>query len=245
MTVLNCAAGALDVTADSKPVGKYPPDHLLTEHYLNKLSLIFDMKKSAISAASLLLGLLALGTTSCSGDKAPAATQNPQAVATAQDATPATINIRYIDGDSVMAHYQLAKDLQEATMRAVQRLDNARNAKGNEIQKFAASIEQKGRSNGYLTQESYNADMQKLQRMQQEAENYLANLSRNADTELAQQQIQLSDSVEKFIQEYNATKGYDAILYKNAGVYFNPALDITNEVIEGLNSRYTKPADKK
>lgn len=198
-----------------------------------------------MSASSLLLGILALSTTACGGD--PAADKSsatPTSAATPADGA-TTINIRYIDGDSVLAHYQFAKDLQDATMRAVQRIDNARNSKGSEIQKFAASIEQKARSNGYLNEASYNADMQKLQKMQQDAENYLANLSRNADNELGQQQIQLNDSIEKFIKEYNATRKYDAILYKNAGVYFNPALDITNEVIEGLNARYTKPAENK
>lgn len=202
-----------------------------------------------MSASSLLVALMGLSVTSCGGDSATnKSTAAPaDAAATANDGgtTAAIINIRYIDGDSVLTHYQLAKDFQEATMRAVQRLDNARNSKGMEIQKFASSIEQKARSNGYLTEASYNADMQKLQKMQQDAENYLAGLSRNADNELAQQQIELNDSIEKFIKEYNATKGYDAILYKNAGVFFNPALDITNEVIEGLNARYTKPADKK
>ncbi|MDE5693062.1 MAG: OmpH family outer membrane protein [Duncaniella sp.] len=203
------------------------------------------MKKLAMSASSLLLGILALSTTACGGD--PAADKSsatPTSAATPADGA-TTINIRYIDGDSVLAHYQFAKDLQDATMRAVQRIDNARNSKGSEIQKFAASIEQKARSNGYLNEASYNADMQKLQKMQQDAENYLANLSRNADNELGQQQIQLNDSIEKFIKEYNATRKYDAILYKNAGVYFNPELDITNEVIEGLNARYTKPAENK
>lgn len=206
------------------------------------------MKKLAMSASSLLLGILALSTTACGGD--PAADKSsatPTSAVTSADGatTSPSINIRYIDGDSVLAHYQFAKDLQDATMRAVQRIDNARNSKGSEIQKFAASIEQKARSNGYLNEASYNADMQKLQKMQQDAENYLAGLSRNADNELGQQQIQLNDSIEKFIKEYNASHNYDAILYKNAGVYFNPALDITKEVIEGLNARYTKPAEKK
>lgn len=204
------------------------------------------MKKIAMSAA-LLAGVLAVGLSSCGGKDTAAAQQSATpAVAAADGATQATlINIRYIDSDSILTHYQLAKDLQEATMRAVQRIDNARNAKGQEIQKFAASIEQKARSNGYLNEQSYNVDMQKLQKMQQDAENYLANLSRNADNELAQQQNQLNDSIEKFIKEYNAKRGYDAILYKNAGVFFNPALDITDEVIEGLNAGYTKAAEKK
>lgn len=203
------------------------------------------MKKLAMSASSLLLGAMALSLTSCGDNSAgdAAASVTTPAAISADGAT--SINIRYIDGDSVLNNYLLAKDLQDATMRAVQRLDNARNAKAAEIQRFGASIEQKARSNGYLNQQSYEADVQKLQKMQQDAENYIAGLSRNADNELAQQQQQLSDSIEKFIKEFNASRGYDAILYKNAGVYFNPALDITAEVIDGLNALYNKTADKK
>ncbi|WP_303031935.1 OmpH family outer membrane protein [uncultured Duncaniella sp.] len=206
------------------------------------------MKKLAMSASSLLLGAMALSMTACGGDSAAdnsSATPAAGTATSADGATTSSINIRYIDSDSVLSHYQLAKDVQDATVRAMQRIENARNSKGAEIQKFAASIQQKAQSNGYLTEASYNADMQKLQKMQQDAENYLAGLGRNADNELAQQQMQLSDSIEKFIKEYNATRKYDAILYKNAGVYFNPDLDITKEVIDGLNARYTKAADKK
>ena len=56
--------------------------------------------------------------------------------------------------------------------------------------------------------------MQKLQKMQQDAENYLANLSRNTENELGQQQLQLNDSIENYVKVYNASKGYDAILSK-------------------------------
>ena len=44
---------------------------------------------------------------------------------------------------------------------------------------------------------------------------------------------------------YNSTRGYDAILLKQAGLYFNPALDITDEIVKGLNSRYTRVEEKK
>lgn len=206
------------------------------------------MKKFAMSISSLLLGLAVISLSACSSDNGTKSdTVNlPVASASAgEEGVATTINIRYIDSDSLLANYNLAKDLQEATMRAVSRIDNARQAKGQEIQKFAASVQQKAQSNGYLSEASYNADMQKLQKMQQDAENYLATLSRNADNELAQQQIQLNDSIESFIKSYNKERGYDAILYKNAGVYFNPALDITSEVIKGLNARYNKVSESK
>lgn len=194
------------------------------------------MKKIAILAKTLIL-CSAFTIASCSGNE----TSNPSVSMAKNDttvATATTINIRYIDGDSVTAHYNLAKDFREASIRTMSKLENAQRAKGSELEKFAASIQQKAQTNGYLTEASYNADMQKLAKMEQDAKTYLANLERNAQQEMLQQQLQLNDSIESFIKDYNAQHGYDAILFKNAGVYFNPALDITTEVIEGLNARY-------
>ena len=73
----------------------------------------------------------------------------------------------------------------------------------------------------------------------------MANLQRTSHQEMAQQQIELNDSLESFLKEYNKEKGYDAILFKAAGAYFNPALDITKEVTAGLYARYNKVEKKK
>ncbi len=196
------------------------------------------MKKLAFTA-NLLILLMGVAASSCS-DKQAATTSAPVNTVSTDSAAPAMLNIRYVDGDSLMAHYNLSKDFREAYMSALSKIDGARQARGNEIQKFAATVQEKAQNNGYLSEASYNADMQKLQKMQIDAENYLNTLSRNADAELAQQQQQITDSVDSFIRDYNATRGYDAILYKASGIYFNPALDITAEIIEGLNARYNK-----
>lgn len=202
------------------------------------------MKKTAITALgmSLLLG----AATSCTGNSATSGNVTPSVADTVSaNAVPATINIRYIDGDSLAQKYDLAKDFNDAYIRSLSRLEQARQAKANEINRFAAQVQQRVQSNGYLSEATYNADMQKLQKMQQDAENYIAQLSRNAENELAQQQLQLHDSIENYIMIYNSTRGYDAILLKQAGLYFNPALDITDEIVKGLNSRYTRVEEKK
>ena len=193
------------------------------------------MKKIAFLAKTMILAAT-VAMTSCGGSQAPqtVVANDSNAVATQ------TINIRYIDGDSIAANYNLAKDFKEASIRTMNKLENAQRAKAAEIQKFATQVEEKFRSNGYLSEASYNADVQKLNKMQSDEQAYLATLQRNAEQELTQQQMQLNDSIESFIKDYNAVHGYDAILFKNAGVFFNPALDITGEVIEGLNARYNK-----
>lgn len=197
------------------------------------------MKKLALVAKSLLL-MAAVVAASCSNNQAKNATAN---IAESNDSIP-SLNIRYVDGDSIAMNYNLAKDLSELQLCAMNKIENAQRSKAQEIQKFGAQIEQKMRSNGYLSEASYNADVQKLNKMQQDAETYLANLQRNAQQDLIQQQIQLNDSIQSFINDYNAEKGYDAIILRSAGLYFNPALDITAEVIEGLNARYNKVEDK-
>lgn len=76
--------------------------------------------------------------------------------------------------------------------------------------------------------------------MQNEAQRQVSTLENNMQKAMMDAQKTVNDSITKFIEEYNATRGYDAILYKNATLYINPALDITNEVVEGLNARYNK-----
>lgn len=191
------------------------------------------MKKTALPLAIFM----SLAAASC-------ANQNADQAATAADPTAEakapSMNIRFIDADSITTHYNLAKDFKDIAIRAISKLENAQQNKGAEIQRFAAQIEQKYRSNGYLSQASYEADMNKLNKMQQDAQNYLANLQNTTDQEMAEQRQQLNDSIENYIKIYNAGKGYDAILYRHSGVYFDPDLDITNEIIEGLNARYNK-----
>lgn len=155
----------------------------------------------------------------------------------------AQVNIRYIDEDSITLNYNLAKDFREASIRAYSKLESARNSRAQEIQRFGSQIEEKMRANGYLSEASYNADVNKLNKMQQDAQNALASLEQTTQQELARQQQQLNDSIVSFINDYNKSKGYDAILFKSAGVYFNPSLDITKEVVEGLNARYNKVGD--
>lgn len=203
------------------------------------------MKKIARVASTLMLATAMAASTSCSQsptEKAAAELSGKASEGAASNAAVPSLNIRYVDMDSVGANYALARDVQEAQLRAYSKLNNAQQQKANEIQKKAGEIQQKLNNNGYLSEVSYNADMQAVNKMQQDAESYLANLQRSQEQELNQLLMQLQDSIDSFIRDYNAAHGYDAILDRKAGLYFNPALDITEEVVAGLNARYNKVA---
>ncbi|MGN1246503.1 MAG: OmpH family outer membrane protein [Muribaculaceae bacterium] len=173
-------------------------------------------------------------------------TEETKAAAPAADAAgaPAAAVIRYIDGDTLMAKYNLAIDINEAMLRRSNQLDNEQMKRGNEINRLGNEIQNKYKNNGYLTEESFNADQNRLAKMQNDAQTYLAKLQRDAQNEMMQYQIQLNDSVQNFIKAYAKEKGYDVILYKASAVYIDSKYDVTNDVIEGLNKRYTKVEKK-
>ena len=149
-------------------------------------------------------------------------------------------NFRYVDLDSVLSSYNLAKDYNEEMLRMQTNMESEAKRHQNSLQSFAATVENKRQNNGYLTEASFNADMQQYTDMQNKAQRAVATLQSNFETAALLAQKTVNDSIEAFIRDYNMQKGYDAIFFKAATLYVNPALDITQEVIEGLNSRYNK-----
>jgi|GEM_PF-411735 len=185
------------------------------------------------SRLALLAALPLMATVSCNDKPATKTAAEPGAAIE-------KLNIRYIDEDSIMANYNLAQDINEAMLRRQNQFDAAQKQRGNEINKFGNAMQQKYKNNQYLTEEAFNADQAKLQKMQTDAENYLAGLQQSIQNELNQSQIQLLDSIDNFMQDYAKKKGYDMVLRKSATLYIDPKYDVTDEVIDGLNKRYNK-----
>ena len=149
-------------------------------------------------------------------------------------------NYRYVDLDSVLSNYNLAKDYNEEMLRMQSNMQTEVKRHENSLQSLATTMQNKLQNNGYLSEASYQADQKQYADMQNKAQRAVATLQNNFETTAIIAQKTVNDSIEAFIQEYNMKKGYDAIFFKAATLYINPALDITNEVIEGLNARYNK-----
>ena len=196
------------------------------------MNFIKNYSKLAVFAAIMLMA-----ATSCNDKPAEAPKANGGAALE-------NLKIRYIDEDSIMANYNLAKDINEAMLRRQNQYDAAQKQRGNEINKFGNAMQQKYQNNQYLTEEAFNADQAKLQKMQADAENYLSGLQESIANELNQSQIQLLDSIDNFMKEYAKKKGFDMVLRKSATLYIDEKYDVTKEVIEGLNKRYNKVGGK-
>ncbi len=193
----------------------------------------------------LFVSALALSIFASCNDKKAETTAQPEAQAETKtvkiegDSFEPTTNIRYYNLDTVMANYELVKTFNAANLRTMNNLQAAQNSRESELNRMAENIQKKMQSNGYLSEASYNADVAELNRKQQEAQNYLGNLQMKAQQEALNQQAEFLDSVDNFLAVYNREKHYDAILTVTPGTHFNRALDITKEVVDGLNARYT------
>lgn len=198
--------------------------------------------------------IILAATAACSGNQ-----EKPsESTAKTPVAHDTNISIRYYNLDTVMVRYHLCADFNETMIAKSNDIEKESAAKQKELeahdkalQRKQQNIESKLKNGGYLTEQSYNADVEavqkdaaEFQRKYEQAQRYIANLQQEAAALGMQQQQQFLDSLNSFLTDYNATHEFDAILVKNNGDHFNPALDITDDIVNGLNSRYTKVAAK-
>lgn len=196
------------------------------------------MKKNILRASALALAIALLpALVACGGDKNAQAPAKAPVSAEAKAQLP---NYRYVDLDTVLSKYNLAKDYNEEMLRMQTNMENEVKRHESSLQSFATSMQKKLQNNGYFSEESYKADQEKINNMQANAQRSVASLQSNFENAAMNAQKTVNDSIQAFIKEYNAKMGYDAIFFKAATLYINPALDITDEVVEGLNAKYNK-----
>jgi len=195
------------------------------------------MKKFIYGALALIISLSACSEQEKKADDKNTS-KNTSKTASAQ--TGALPNYRYVDLDTVLSKYNLAKDYNEQMLRMQTNLENEAKRHESSIQSFASSVNKKMQNNGYLTEASLRQDQEKMASMQQNAQKSIAGLQSNFENAAMKAQKEVNDSIEAFIKTYNASHGYDAIFFKAATLYIDPRLDITSEVVAGLNERYNK-----
>lgn len=195
------------------------------------------MKKLSLTVKTLM-GVAAVAMAASCSDKQATPAAAPVAADAQAASAQRSLNIRYINADSLMNGYVLAKQIAEESQRMMLRYQNQEQQKQQELQNLANTIQQKQQNNTYLSQASYEADMQNFQNKQNEAARHLSNQQNQIQTTMAAAQQRLNDSIQNCSRDFAIANGFDAILMSEAGVYFNPDLDVTAALIEALNSRF-------
>jgi outer membrane protein len=156
--------------------------------------------------------------------------------------------IVYVNSDVLNAKYDFVKDLTAAAQAKQQRLQAAYQTKAQKFQQDYADYQQKV-SQGLLSENQTAAAQTDLTKRKDELDQMESENQKMMD-DIQKSNEEVRKTVVEYIKEYNKTGHYNYILtYTDApgGVLIlaNDSLDITNEVLEGLNAQYRAKKGKK
>ncbi|MGL5958588.1 MAG: OmpH family outer membrane protein [Phocaeicola sp.] len=188
---------------------------------------------------------IALAFTQCAGNS------NPSSSTTTPDSDLATgsttMKIAYVEIDSLLTKYNFWNDLSEMMIKKEENIRTTINERAKSLEKDAQEFQRKLENNGFATRERAEQEQARLYKKQQDLQALQQKLSEELATENQKNSLQLRDSINSFLKSYNQDKGYDLII-SNSGLdnllYANPAYNITQEITEGLNKRYSPSAKK-
>lgn len=187
-----------------------------------------------------ILSAAALVLMSCNKAETPAA---QAVVAEGAEGCCQMFPIAYVNLDSLLVKYNFAID---ANDRLMSKQEDARvklNQRARTFQNEAADFQRKLDNNAFLSRERAESEAAKLQKKQDELQQLEAKLTQDLMVETQALNAQLADSLMAFLEVYNADGRYKMILTNTAKdnvLMAAPELDITDEVVEGLNARYSK-----
>lgn len=182
---------------------------------------------------------------SCNATGNTAATQTSNPAQTGAVAPQGSIV--YIQLDSLINQYDMFNDLRSELESKAQAIQDDLTKKGRSFESAAKDFETKI-AKGLLTRSQAEEQQQRLVERQQN----LQNLSQQKQLEMAEEEAvmmrKVMDAVQTFIDKYNQEKGYALILTTSAAsttvITGNPSLNITQDVLNGLNEEYIKSKNK-
>ena len=192
--------------------------------------LILSIIAVVAAVAALILSL----TTPKNNHKPVESTDGIQAVAG---------DIVFLRLDTLMMQYDMYSDLQSAFEAKAQTVDSDLNKKArkleSDIKNFENSI-----NKGLLTRSAAEQQQNSLQQRQANLQNEAAQKQQELAEESQVLLNQVMFAIQQYLEEYNKEHNFAAILTTTAATNVvmvgAPALDITQEIVDGLNAEYIK-----
>ena len=151
--------------------------------------------------------------------------------------------IAYLNVDSLLVNYTFAQEANEKLMKKQEDARLKLNTKARTLQNEMADFQRKLENNAFLSRERAEKEQQRLLNKQQELQELEAKLTEDIMIENQKLNMQLADTLTNFLKEFNADGRYHVILSNNAKdnvLMAAESYNITNEVINALNTRYGK-----
>lgn len=153
------------------------------------------------------------------------------------------LKVAYVNIDSILLKYNLSLELNDAISKRQANMKAKLDKESADFQQDAQVFQDKVQRGIFLTQQRAEQAQQELLAKQQELQQLEYDYSNQLATEQQKMNIQLFDSITSFINSFNSPEKYQVILGHQLGgnlLYGSEKLDITNEIVNGLNKRYPK-----
>jgi outer membrane protein len=156
-------------------------------------------------------------------------------------AVSANEKIVFVNSDSLLTKYDYYKDLKGKFEGKGKKAQDDLKAKGEAFQREVAQYQQTAAS---LPADQRKTTEERLARKQQELQTYQQNAGGALQNEQAAENEKLYDKVAAYLKVYAKEKGYKMVLTFSKGnsaiLFADESLDVTSEVIKGLNADYSK-----
>ena len=197
------------------------------------------MNKASLFSAAVLTGL-SLIAASCNNTQ-----QNTTGENKAPEAAAAQGAIVYFNLYTILNDYDMANDLRSVVETKVNSINQEVTRRRNKIEKDIKAFSDK-LNKGLLTQSVAQTQNQKLVEQQQSFETYAGQKQQEILEEQQVMMNQIADAINNYITEFNADGKYAMIIATKGDILStpvvaaDPALDITDILLEGLNAAYVK-----
>jgi outer membrane protein len=161
------------------------------------------------------------------------------------DSTTAAVSVNekivFVNQDSLLNKYEYYKDLRT---KFETKTKNAQADLQSKQQAYQREVTQYQQSAGTLSADQRKTTEERLGRKGQELQAYQQNAGGALQNEQAVETEKLYDKVAGYLKTYSKEKGYKMVLTFSKGnsaiLFADESLDITSEVIKGLNAEYAK-----
>ena len=189
---------------------------------------------SLILNGVLLIAVAVLFYLHFSGNKQPSS----QAGSSGGSSIPTDIKVAYINSDSVLEHYEYLKtnlvQLEEKTKKIEQEYRNRAQGLQNEITAYQRNVNNMTLGQVKAVEEDLGKKQQNLQMYQQTIGQQLMEEEQKLNRELY-------DRITKFLKKYAADNNIQVVLKYDPTsdvLFAGEALDVSQDVIDGLNASY-------
>ena len=151
-------------------------------------------------------------------------------------------DIVFVRMDSIINSFDMYHDLKKVYEEEVTKADNEIRTKVNAWQRDGKNLQERF-DKGLITRSQAQDEQARLIRRQEQLEEEQGRVRNDLMEKEVVMLNQIQDAILNYINKYNEEKGYSLIISTTGNstvLYGNPGLDVTKEIIKGINEEYIK-----